>query len=79
MEDFRKKLQKKPKIVAFTHASNVLGTINDAKLMTKLAHDAGAVVLVDAAQTVPHMKVDVKDMDCDFMAFSSHKMLGLRA
>ena len=76
MEDFKKKLEKKPKIVAFTHASNVLGTINDVKLMTKLAHDAGAVVLVDAAQSVPHMKVDVKDIDCDFMAFSSHKMLG---
>ncbi len=76
MDDFKKKLEKKPKVVAFTHASNVLGTINDVKLMTKLAHDAGATVLVDAAQTVPHMKVDVKDIGCDFMAFSSHKMLG---
>ncbi len=76
MEDFKKKLELKPKIVAFTNASNVLGTINDAKLMTKLAHDAGAVVLLDAAQSAPHGKVDVKDIDCDFMALSSHKMLG---
>ncbi len=76
MEDFKKKLELKPKIVAFTNASNVLGTINDAKLMTKLAHDAGAVVLLDAAQSAPHGKVDVKDIDCDFMGLSSHKMLG---
>lgn len=76
MDDFRKKLENKPKIVAFTHASNVLGTINDVKTMTKLAHDAGATVIVDAAQSVPHMPIDVKEIDCDFMAFSSHKMLG---
>lgn len=76
MEDYRKKLQSRPKIVAFTHASNVLGTINDAKLMTKLAHDAGAVVLVDGAQSVPHIPVNVQDIDCDFFALSSHKMLG---
>ena len=76
IEDFKKKLESKPKIVAFTYASNVLGTINDIKLMTKLAHDAGAKVLIDAAQAIPHMKVDVKKIDCDFMAFSSHKMLG---
>ncbi|MDE1828560.1 MAG: aminotransferase class V-fold PLP-dependent enzyme, partial [Candidatus Micrarchaeota archaeon] len=55
MEDYKRKLQSRPKMVAFTHASNVLGTINDAKLMTKLAHDAGAVVLVDGAQSVPHI------------------------
>ncbi len=76
MEDFKKKLEKKPKIVAFTHASNVLGTINNAKEMTKLAHDAGALVLLDCAQSAPHMPVDLKDIDCDFAAFSSHKMLG---
>lgn len=76
IEDFKKKLEMKPKIVAFSHASNVLGTITDAKLMTKMAHDAGAVVLLDAAQSVPHMHVSVKEIDCDFMAFSSHKMLG---
>ncbi len=76
MDDFKKKLQSKPKIVAFSNSSNVLGSINDAKEMTRLAHEAGAMVLVDGAQSVPHMKVDVKDIDCDFMAFSSHKMLG---
>ncbi|MCL4365315.1 MAG: SufS family cysteine desulfurase [Candidatus Marsarchaeota archaeon] len=76
IDDFKSKLAMKPKIVAFTHASNVLGTINDVKLMTRLAHEAGATVIVDCAQSAPHMKVDVRDMDCDFMAFSSHKMLG---
>jgi len=76
MEDFKAKLDLKPKIVSFAHVSNVLGTINDAKEMVRLAHKAGAVTLVDAAQSVPHMKVDVKELDCDFMAFSSHKMLG---
>lgn len=76
MDDFSKKLESKPKIVAFTNASNVLGTINEAKLMTKMAHDAGAIVLLDAAQSAPHGKVDVKDIDCDFLALSSHKMLG---
>ncbi len=76
MDDFSKKLESKPKIVAFTNASNVLGTINEAKLMTKMAHDAGAIVLLDAAQSAPHGKVDVKDIDCDLLALSSHKMLG---
>jgi cysteine desulfurase/selenocysteine lyase len=76
MDDYREKLEKGPKLVSFTHVSNVLGTINDAKEMTRLAHKAGAKVLLDAAQSVPHLKVDVKDIDCDFMAFSSHKMLG---
>lgn len=76
MESYMAKLEAKPKIVAFAHVSNVLGTINEAKELTKLAHEAGATVLVDAAQSVPHMPVSVKDIDCDFMAFSSHKMLG---
>ncbi len=76
MQDYRKKLEGDPKIVAFTHVSNVLGSINEAKEMTRLAHDYGAKVLIDAAQSVPHMAVDVKDLGCDFMAFSSHKMLG---
>ncbi|MEM3839235.1 MAG: cysteine desulfurase [Candidatus Micrarchaeaceae archaeon] len=76
MEDFKAKLEKNPKIVAFTHASNVLGTINDVKEMARLAHKAGALVLVDAAQSAPHMPIDVKDMGCDFLVFSGHKMLG---
>ncbi len=76
MDDFKEKLKSGPRIVAFAHASNVLGTINDAKEMTRLAHQAGALVLIDAAQSVPHMPVDVKGIDCDFLAFSGHKMLG---
>jgi cysteine desulfurase/selenocysteine lyase len=69
-------LEKMPKIVAITHTSNVLGTINDVKAITRKAHKKGAKVLIDAAQSVPHMKVDVKDIDADFFAFSAHKMLG---
>jgi cysteine desulfurase/selenocysteine lyase len=76
MEDFKEKLELGPKLATFTHVSNVLGTINDAKEMVRLAHKAGAVTLVDAAQSVPHMRVDAKEINCDFMAFSSHKMLG---
>lgn len=76
MEDYQKKLGEKPKLVSFTHASNVLGTVNDAREMTKMAHEHGAKVLVDGAQSAPHMRVDVKGMDCDFFAFSGHKMLG---
>ncbi len=76
MEDYKKRLEGNPKIVAFTHVSNVLGSINEAREMTSLAHGRGAKVLIDAAQSVPHMAVDVKALGCDFMAFSSHKMLG---
>ncbi len=75
MNDFMEKVEKRPKIVAVAHVSNVLGTINDVKTMTKAAHKNGATVLVDGAQAAPHMKVDVRDMDCDFFAFSGHKML----
>lgn len=67
---------KKTKVVSFVHASNVLGSIHDAKRICKVAHDAGALAVVDGAQSVPHMKVGVKSMDCDFLAFSAHKMLG---
>ncbi|MEM0106624.1 MAG: cysteine desulfurase [Candidatus Micrarchaeaceae archaeon] len=76
MDDFESKINKNPKIVAITQVSNVLGTINDVERITKIAHEYGATVLVDGAQSVPHMKVDVKKMDCDFLAFSGHKMLG---
>ncbi|HVC57978.1 MAG TPA: cysteine desulfurase [Candidatus Acidoferrales bacterium] len=75
-ESLKEQLAKRPKIVAVTHASNVLGTINDVKRITRMAHEAGATVLVDGAQSVPHMKVDVRDIDCDFFALSAHKMLG---
>lgn len=66
----------KPRLLAFTHVSNVLGTINAVKNLDKVAHSIGAAVLVDGAQAVPHFPVNVVDLDCDFYAFSSHKMLG---
>jgi cysteine desulfurase/selenocysteine lyase len=69
-------LQLQPKLVAFTHMSNVLGTINPVQDMIAQAHAAGAIVLLDAAQSVPHMPVDVEALDVDFLCFSSHKMLG---
>ena len=73
---YREMLSKKTKLVAFTHVSNVLGTVNPAKEMIADARRVGARVLVDAAQSVPHMPVNVTDLDCDFLAFSGHKMLG---
>ena len=73
---FEELLNQKPKLVAFTHFSNVLGTINPVKEMTKKAHQAGALVLVDGAQSVPHVSVSVSDLDVDFYAFSAHKMVG---
>jgi cysteine desulfurase/selenocysteine lyase len=69
-------LRLRPKLVAFTHVSNTLGTINPVAAMTKAAHAAGALVLVDGAQAVPHLPVDVQAIGCDFYAFSGHKMLG---
>jgi len=74
-EDFNK-INKKTKIVAITHVSNVLGTINPVEKIAKIAHEENALVLVDGAQSVPHMPVDVRKIDCDFLAFSGHKMLG---
>lgn len=76
MDDYQQKLQLKPKMVVFVHVSNALGTINPVKEMTKMAQKVGAVVLIDGAQAVPHMKVNVKDIGCDFYAFSGHKILG---
>ncbi len=69
-------LEKNPKIVAAAQVSNVLGTVNDVKSIARKAHERGAVVLVDGAQSAPHMKVDVQDIGCDFFALSAHKMLG---
>jgi cysteine desulfurase/selenocysteine lyase len=69
-------LARSPKLVAFSGMSNVLGTINPVAEMTRLAHAAGAIVLVDGAQSVPHLPVDVQALDVDFLAFSAHKMLG---
>jgi cysteine desulfurase/selenocysteine lyase len=76
MKHAKSLITKKTKIVSCTHASNVLGTINPVKELAKLAHSVGALMVVDGAQSAPHMKIDVKDMDCDFFAFSGHKMLG---
>ncbi len=64
------------KIVAIAHVSNVLGTINPVREIARIAHECGAVVVVDAAQSAPHMKVDVQELDCDFLALSGHKMCG---
>jgi cysteine desulfurase/selenocysteine lyase len=69
-------LKQKPKIFAFTHISNVLGAVNSAKELIAEAHKNGVPVLLDASQSVPHMLVNVKDLDCDFLVFSGHKMLG---
>ena len=74
MTSVKETITEKTKLVAITHVSNVLGTINPIKAITNYAHDMGAVVLVDGAQAVPHMAVDVVDLDCDFYAFSGHKL-----
>lgn len=76
MEQYDELITKRTKVVTVAHASNVLGTINDVKEIAKRAHEVGAICVVDAAQSVPHMPVNVQDLDCDFLAFSGHKMLG---
>jgi cysteine desulfurase/selenocysteine lyase len=75
-DDFERLIGPRTRLVSVTHMSNVLGTINPVKDIAELAHGHGALVLVDGAQSVPHMPVDVFGLDCDFMAFSAHKMLG---
>jgi cysteine desulfurase/selenocysteine lyase len=75
-ESLENAISHKTKIVCLAHVSNVTGVINDVKRVAKIAHEYGALVLVDAAQSVPHLPVDVKDLDIDFLAFSGHKMLG---
>lgn len=75
-EDFESKLTEQTKIVCLSQVSNVTGVINDVKRIAKAAHDQGALILVDGAQSVPHMPVDVQELDADFLAFSGHKMLG---
>lgn len=76
LEEYAKLLNPRTRLVAFTHVSNALGTINPVKEMTAMAHQAGAKVLVDGSQSTPHMKVDVQDLDVDFFAFSGHKVMG---
>jgi hypothetical protein len=72
LEDFANALERKPKIAAFGYASNLLGTINPVKKLTKMAKDAGALVYIDAVQYAPHGPIDVKDLDCDFLVCSSY-------
>lgn len=76
LSDFGRALERRPKIVAFPYVSNALGTVNPVAQLVRLAHAAGAAVVVDGAQSTPHLKVDVQELDCDFYALSGHKMLG---
>ena len=76
LADFRSKLTEKTRFVALAHISNVLGVVNPIKEIAELVHQANALLVVDGAQSVPHMKIDVQDLDVDFFAFSGHKMLG---
>ncbi|WP_010532218.1 cysteine desulfurase [Lentibacillus jeotgali] len=76
LDDIRETVTGNTKVVAITHVSNVLGTINPVKEIAGIAHQNGAVIVVDGAQGAPHMNVDVQDLDCDFYAFSGHKMVG---
>jgi len=76
LDTYKTLLNRTPKLVSFTHMSNVLGTINPAADIIRMAHEVGAITIVDAAQSVPHLKVDVQALDADFLAFSAHKMCG---
>ncbi len=76
LDQFENELSSNTKLVAVTHVSNVLGTINPIEEITSMAHDAGALCLVDAAQSAPKLQIDVKKINCDFLAFTAHKMLG---
>ena len=74
-DEIESKITNKTKIVAITHISNVLGTINNIDKVIKLAHKKGAIVIVDASQSIPHRRIDVQKLDADFLVFSGHKML----
>ena len=76
MDDLRKKITNQTKFVSIAHVSNVLGTINPVEEITKIAHEHGAYMAVDGAQSTPHMAIDLQKMDVDFFAFSGHKMMG---
>ena len=76
MEEYRRLLNDRTKFVSVTHVSNALGTVVPVKEIISLAHERGVPVMLDGAQAVPHLKVDVQDLDCDFYAFSGHKMFG---
>jgi cysteine desulfurase / selenocysteine lyase len=76
LEEYEAHLSEKTKFVGLVYVSNALGTINPVKQMTKMAHNVGAVVMLDSAQAAPHLKIDVQDIDCDFLSISPHKMCG---
>lgn len=76
LENVRAAITDRTKIVSMVYVSNVLGTMNPVKEVAKIAHEHGAVMMVDGAQAAPHLKIDVQDLDCDFFAFSGHKMVG---
>ena len=76
LDEYENLFNERTKFVGVMHVSNALGTINPVKQMIAFAHTRGVPVLVDGAQAVPHMRVDVQDLDCDFYAFSGHKMCG---
>ena len=76
MDEYKQLFSEKTKLVSVAHVSNVLGTVNPVKEIVRIAHEHGVPVLIDGAQSAPHFKVDVQDLDCDFFAFSGHKMYG---
>ena len=76
LDELKNSLHKKVKIVSMTHASNVFGTINPVKEIIEIVKNNGSKILIDGCQSIPHMKIDVQDLDCDFYAFSGHKMFG---
>lgn len=76
LEDYYRLVSSRTKIVSVTHVSNVLGTINPVEEIAEIAHDKGSLILVDGAQSIPHLPIDVQELECDFFAFSGHKMLG---
>ena len=76
LESLEEMMNERTRLVCCTHVSNVLGTVNPVKQVVQMAHDHGVPVLIDGAQSVPHMPVDVQDLDCDFFAFSGHKVYG---
>lgn len=76
ISNLKSQISERTKLISIAHVSNVLGTVNPVKEIVKLAHERGIPVLVDGAQSAPHMKIDVQDLDCDFLAFSGHKMYG---
>jgi cysteine desulfurase family protein (TIGR01976 family) len=79
LDDFARALERKPKIAAFGYASNLLGTVNPVMKLTRMSHDAGALVYIDAVQFAPHGPIDVQDLDCDFLVCSSYKFFGPHA